>query len=107
MRFAKQVLFTIFTAVLLTACGGEKPKTPEQIIEQANAYNNQQTQQELQYFREHTSYLYDSETKMCLMKFLAGGGDTQYGSVAPVPCLNVIEKLSEEHRKQYLVDDGR
>lgn len=108
MRFAKQVLFTIFVAIFLTACedGNKIPQTPEQTI----IDNNQQDQQKLQFIREHTSYLYDSETKMCLMRFFYQYRlmtYSAYGSVATVPCLNVVEKLSPEHQKQYFADAGK
>ena len=98
MRFVKQVIFTIFVVVLLGACG--KSKTSEQVITD----QNEKARAELEYIRKSTAYVYDSETKTCLMWF---GGDHPHGSVAPVPCINVVNKLSPEHRNQYLSDPGR
>lgn len=97
MRFAKPVLFTIFVAVILTACD-----TGSKISEQATINHNKYAREQLEFIRRHLVYVYDSETKMCLMMFY-----DWRGSVTPVPCLNVVKKLSPEHRVQYLADAGR
>lgn len=99
MRFAKQVIFTIFVTVFLTSCGN-RSKTPEQA---ANAHN-ERARTTLEFVRGNTVYLYDSKTKMCLMQYLQNDAR---GSVALVSCRNVFYKLSPEHKTQYLADSGQ